>query len=146
MPFTGVTVSTCKRRSSRRFGRPEGLLTLAVLLGGCAAPLTAETRYAGAVTPSGGICLTDANRPPHGTLTVKGEHVAFAPDDGTLVIPGRIEADGGIFAQRDTPGANHKPFVMRLQARRQGDSITGTFTTPRCTSNVSLTRVHMPVF
>jgi hypothetical protein len=122
------------------------MLALAGLLGGCATPLTVETRYAGPVTPIGGLCLADSNRPPHGTLTLKGQQVAFAPDDGTLVIPGSIAPDGSIAAQRDTLGANHKPFTMRLQARRQGDTIAGTFTTPRCQSSVTLTRVHMPVF
>jgi hypothetical protein len=99
------------------------------------------------MTPAGSGCpAADPNRPARGTLTVQGDRVGFAPDDGALVIHGTIAPDGTVTARRDEPGANGKPYPMGLQAKQQGDSVAGTFTTPRCQYNVALTRVHTPPF
>jgi len=117
------------------------------LLVGCGASLSREARYTGPVTPARGACpAADPNRPAGGTLTVQGDRVGFAPDDGALVIQGTIAPDGTVTARRDESGANGRPYQMSLQAKQQGDSVTGTFTTPRCRYNVALTRVRTPVF
>ncbi len=107
-------------------------LWLAVLPAACAGTRTES--YFGAVTPQAGVC--DAAHAA--ALTIRQDHVRFAPTQGVLVLSGSIAANGEINASLTIPDANRKPTSYRLNARLAGDDITGTYVTPRCKSTISL--------
>ncbi len=107
-------------------------LWLAVLPAACAGTVTEG--YYGAVTPQAGVC--DAAHAA--SLTIRQDHVRFAPTQGVLVLAGSIAPDGEINASLTLPDVNRKPTQYRLKARLAGDEITGSYVTPRCTSAISL--------
>lgn len=76
----------------------------------------------------------------HGTLSIQGDAVVFAPETGVMSLPGRIDKAGHITAGQSLPGADHKPFAMAFEGDRKGDAVTGVYATPRCRAEVSLSR------
>lgn len=94
-------------------------------------------RWAGPVTPE---TPSAACQPSRGVLTVRNGKALFAPNEATVVLDGTLAPDGTVRAERTTPGADKTPFRHVLEARLDGERITGTLSTPRCRHRVELTR------
>lgn len=110
-------------------------------------PLTAcggprQELFLGTVQPSSGVCglSAAAGATMHGTLSIRGDAVVFAPETGVLSLHGRIDNAGHITAGQTLPGADRKPFAMAFAGDRKGDAVTGIYATPRCRAEVSLSR------
>ena len=122
-------------------GRLVGLAALSLaLLMGCTKResfgASYDLRWVGPVAPESGRC------PPQtrGTLTMvaRDRSVAFTPNDGVLVLHGTVGADGAVHASLDAPGAEHRPFALRLDAMLTEAGVNGTYTTPICRERVEL--------
>ena len=109
---------------------------LALTLTACA-PGSDNGTWTGDVTPTTANPACEKTR---GIAQVNGDTVTFSPNQGTWRLLGNATADGQLTAERITTGANKQPFETRLEARRTPTTITGTYTTPRCTYRVTLTR------
>jgi hypothetical protein len=107
------------------------ILLLLPLLSACAAPRT--DIFAGPLTPQSGTC----DPPAQATLTLRDNTLVFAPNSGTLILNGAI-AGAIVQAAATLPGADRKPYPVSFQATRQGNLISGTYTTPRCRYHVAL--------
>jgi hypothetical protein len=80
------------------------------------------------------------------TLTVAGGNASFAANDGAVVVPATVAADGKLAGQRVLIGSDKKPFPLALAGTVTDDVFTGTYTTPRCHFSLLLTRVHLGLF
>lgn len=112
------------------------VVLLALCLAACVGGPTRTDIYFGEVKPKSGTC--DAPRPA--SLTVRGDKVQFAPTQGALLLNGTVASGGAITASLTLLDMNKKPARYTLSAQRAGDSIDGTYMTPRCRSTISLTR------
>jgi hypothetical protein len=92
--------------------------------------------FNGALRPLSGTCDPSATA----ILTLRHHAVAFAPNTGTLVLRGTADQSGHINAELTLPGIDHKPYPLSLDATIQGDTIRGTYSTPRCRYAVALTQ------
>ena len=101
------------------------------------APSHVAGRWIGPVTPAK---PSETCKPTRGMAQIERDQVIFAPDEGTWILHGTVDAGGDITAERLTTGANRQPYETRLVAKRTPDLVTGTYTTPRCTFSVSLNR------
>jgi len=70
---------------------------------------------------------------------MRANQVTFAPDEGTWLLTGTA-TPGTLKATHSRPGADKKPYETTLDARWTEAEINGTYTTPRCTYKVTLTR------
>ncbi len=91
--------------------------------------------YAGPQRPLAGTC-DPASR---ATLSIRGNAVVFAPQDGTTTLQGTI-ADNTLSASTVLPGADRKSYTLQLAGHLVGDRIDATLTTPRCRYALSLSR------
>ena len=115
---------------------------LLALLSGCVAiPTGLQGRWVGTVTPVSGTCdpashallmITPADKPPYTAM--------FSPTGGVLTLHGSSDGVDHVTADSDAPGMNHQPYVLRFDATRQADTLTGTYLSPRCRANVVLSR------
>jgi hypothetical protein len=120
---------------------------LAVAACGVTAPAGDEARFTGDVTPFGVVTPGGGcGAASRGTLTLLAGKIAFTPTDGVITLRGKLSADGTIRGELTTTGADHKPYVMSLDARREGAHVTGIYSTPACHFAVSLTQVHYSLF
>ena len=94
-------------------------------------------RWVGSVTPEAPSAVCQSGR---GVLTARDGKALFAPNEGTVVLEGTLAPDGAVRTERNAPGADKKPFPHVLEARLEGDRVTGTLSTPRCRYRVELTR------
>ena len=106
----------------------------------CLVPLSAcglkTTRlYAGPQRPLAGTC-DPASR---ATLSIRGNAVVFAPQDGTTTLQGTIEGTA-LSASAVLPGVDRKSYTLQLAGQLAGNQIDATFTTPRCRYALFLTR------
>ncbi len=101
-----------------------------------AACTSLETVFSGSLQPVSGTCDPSQTA----VLTLRHHAVAFAPNTGTLVLRGTTENSGHISAELNLPGIDHKPYSLTFDATRQGDTIKGTYSTPRCRYAVALTK------
>lgn len=115
-----------------------GLLILLLAVVGCDIGVRnrPELRWIGPVTPTADAAQCPASR---GVLVLRDGEVLFAPDEGTWVLngsagPATLEAS----QSRITP--DHKAYDTKLQARWTDSAVQGTYTTPRCTYHVALSR------
>lgn len=107
-------------------------------LAACSSLTPAPTlRYAGPVTPTtqGRTCVET-----RGVAIIRADHVLFAPDNGTWTLDGATNPDGTLTAEHASPGLQHQPYETRLEATLTPTTLTGTYTTPRCTYKVQLTK------
>lgn len=114
-------------------------LLAALALAACAGtPATPVGRWAGPVTAltQGPTCLSG-----RGTVQIRDNVVLFTPTEGTLVLQGEARPDGTLTAEKTQIGADKKPFQSILEARWTPETVTGTFTTPRCRFDVQLKRI-----
>lgn len=75
-----------------------------------------------------------------GVLLLKAGQATFAPSEGTWVLLGAVNDDGTIEADRDRRVSNTATYETKLVARRTEAAVVGTYTTPRCSYRVNLTR------
>lgn len=112
-------------------------LLLPLLLASCADVNIVSRRWIGPLTPAtpGPACPATT-----GVAQITADRVIFTPDEGTWVLNGAMAPDGTIKAERTRPAADKQPYDTTLEAKRDGDEVTGTYRTPRCTYTVRLTR------
>lgn len=101
------------------------------------AGLTFDERWTGTVAPQDQAAC---GPPTTGTLTRRNNAVTFTPNDGTVVISGAVDASGHVAGTLALTGADHHPFPLSLAGTLSHDSFQGSYTTPRCTSLVTLHR------
>lgn len=107
------------------------------LLAACANPDMANGRWIGPLVPAtpGPACP-----PSTGVAQFSANRLIFTPDEGTWVLQGAAAPDGTVTAERTRQGADKQPFTTKLAAKWTQQTVTGTYTTPRCTYAVNLTR------
>lgn len=109
-------------------------------LGGCGGRESYATsydlRWVGTVTPEAGRC------PPASqatlTLTRRDRAVAFAPNEGVIVLHGSLGANGTVEAALDPGAAGRHPFPLRFTGTIAPDGVTGLYTSPICRAHVEL--------
>ena len=101
-----------------------------------------DGRYFGTLSTQTGTCGLSATASGQldGSLMIRGDDVVFAPEQGVVVLQGRINAAGHVVAASSPLGADHKPFTMVFEGDLHGDKVTGRYATPRCRASVALTR------
>lgn len=117
-------------------------LLLALGVSACASnPIGIQGRWIGTVKPVSGSCdpasqatlnIESGRTPPYTAI--------FTPTDGVLALHGKSDGIGQVTADLHTVGMNHQPYALAFNGTRDGDLIRGTYTTPRCRSNVELER------
>jgi len=112
------------------------LLAVALLASACDVRSRPQQRWVGQVTPTTAAPGCAATR---GVLLMRETDVVFAPDEGTWVLYGTARP-GTLTAAAGRIGADKKPYDTTLEANWTEAEVTGTYTTPRCTYKVTLTR------
>ncbi len=107
-------------------------LCMATILAACSG--SAPVTYAGDLTPQSGAC----DPPSRAILVRRGPDLQFTPAQGVLILDGQITPAGELTASLSTPGADHKPYLLKLTAILAGQTITGSYVTPRCRYAVHL--------
>lgn len=107
-----------------------------LLLAACGVRSRPELRWIGDVTPTASApgCTTT-----RGVLQMREGDVVFAPDEGTWLLYGTA-TPGKLDAAASRIGADKKLYETTLQATWTETAVNGTYTTPRCTYKVALTR------
>jgi hypothetical protein len=108
------------------------LLAAAGLLSACAGG--PPSTYVGTLTPVAGTCDV-LNR---ASLNRNGETVQFTPQEGVTVLEGTISPSGAITASAQTMGMNRQPYRLAFTGVLHGQTMTGTYVTPRCRYTVLL--------
>jgi hypothetical protein len=131
------------RRKIPAIGRAATLmLMLAPLIAVAGCTAGRNGRYAGSVVTQAGVCgLTSNGGHADGTLMIRGDEVVFSPDQGVVLLNGRVDTAGHVKASVTAPGIDHKPFPMVFEGDLQGTRIAGRYATPRCRATVQLDRV-----
>ncbi len=106
------------------------LVTLALF--GCSAD--APVTYAGDLTPTAGTC----DPPGRAVLIRRGHYIQFTPRQGVLILDGQVSPAGQIAAETTAPGADRKPYCLALSATLSGQTVSGTYVTPRCRYTVEM--------
>jgi hypothetical protein len=107
------------------------------------APVTACTGldstqvFAGTQRPVAGTC----DPPGQATLTRRGSAITFSPANGTLTLTGTIQATT-LTADLTLTGADKGPYRLVFTGQLNGKQIAGTYTTPRCRTEVTLTQTN----
>ena len=114
-------------------------VAMAVLAAGCGAP--GDGRYVGRL-------VGEAPQPcPDGTavLLLRGDEARFIPNEGVVVLDGKVGPDGAVAAAAERAGARSErggapraPFRMVFQGRLENGRVTGTYGTPLCRGHVEL--------
>ena len=120
-----------RRKSWRGFGRPL-LLGIAAVLGNCGGGL--PTYFAGDLMPVAGVC----DQPGRATLSRAGTAVEFSPRSGVLILTGKLEPGGEIFATLHGTSAGHQRVVLTFNGALHGKRVWGTYTDGRCRYSASL--------
>jgi hypothetical protein len=128
------------------------MVALTALLGGCTVGAPGPVRYAGPAPACGG----SEGGGSTATLTRLGAGFALAPYDGSLVVTGRVAADGTLSGILDLHPAQAVSAGGKAPARpAQTVAVTGRVTpdaaqvayaAPGCSGNLTLARVRPPVF
>ncbi len=104
------------------------------VLAACSADQPAT--FAGQMLPQAGDC-DPASR---AVLIKRGAYIQFTPEQGVLILNGQIGPAGDLTATLDTPGADRKPYHLRLTGTLSGHTITANYVTPRCRYTLKLDR------
>jgi hypothetical protein len=111
------------------------LLGALIVLAGCGVHSRPQERWVGQVTPTTNAPGCTASR---GVLVMRENDVIFAPDEGTWLLYGSAKP-GTLTAAAGRLGADRKPYDTKLEATWTQSTVNGTYTTPRCTYEVTLT-------
>lgn len=78
--------------------------------------------------------------PCPGTALLQTGHgqAVFVRDDGAQALKGSVGPDGTVTARLQTQGADKKGFAQSFTGKIQGDTVSGTYGSPRCTAPVTL--------
>ena len=115
-----------------------GMLLPALLLAGCGAPR--DGRYVGRLVGEPPSPCAESRA----VLLVRAGAVKFVPDEGTIVLEGKLTPDGKIAAAAERPGVRtdpsgkRQPFRLGFEGSLVGEHVTGTYATPRCRGRVEL--------
>lgn len=114
----------------------RSVLLLSLPLAACSIHTRPQLRWIGEVTPTqpSNLCA-----PGRGVLVMREGKVSFAPDEGTWVLTGTA-TPGSLEASRSRVTPEHKSYDTKLEARWTEAEVNGTYTTPRCTYRVALSR------
>jgi hypothetical protein len=112
------------------------LLALPLLAIGCDVHSRPQLRWVGQVTPTTSAPGCTATR---GVLLMRQNDVVFTPDEGTWTLYGNAKP-GALTAAASRIGADKKPYDTSLDATWTEAAVNGTYTTPRCSYKVTLTR------
>ena len=114
-------------------------LQAAMLLGlaACSIPSAPATRFSGTVVPTAPGPLCPAS---HASLQIRDKVILFAPDEGTWILAGTLSPENNLIADKSRVGPNNQAYETTFEGRLEQANITGTYKTPRCTFNVTLTR------
>lgn len=117
-------------------------LLLALALSACASsPTGMQGRWVGSVKPVAGTCdpasqavltIEIGRTPPYAAT--------FLPTAGVLALHGTSDGADQVAADLHATGMNHQPYVFAFSGTRTGDTITGTYLSQRCRSEVELHR------
>ena len=109
-------------------------LTLALLtilaLTACITPAAARQRYTGQ--------LAGCAAPMPATLVRQRDRFAFTPDNGALMLRGRITPDGHLAATLNTQPPGKPPYVLAVEGTIDGAAARLRYTTPRCAATGTL--------
>ncbi len=108
-----------------------------LLITACTTSTTPNGRYVGTATP---IAPSDLCKTSRSILQLHDGQALFTPDEATWSLPGTVSAAGTLQAERTGQGANKKPYPTRFTGTWTTQAVAGTYTTPRCTYSVQLTR------
>jgi hypothetical protein len=102
----------------------------------CAAPGAGPAhRYIGTTNPSTPGPLCPASK---AEAQIRDGQIILAPDEGTWVLDGLVSSDGTVSADKTIQGTNKQAWITAFQGHWTPTSITGTYTTPRCTFSIFL--------
>ena len=98
-----------------------------------------DLRWIGPLTATANPALCP---PTKGVVLLREGRVTFTPDQGTWVLTGIANPDGTMQADRDrlTSSRRNGVYETHLDAKWTEAQVNGTYTTPRCTYTVALTR------
>lgn len=116
---------------------PMRSLILALTLAACTPAPTPDARYAGMATPTQ---PSDLCKPARAILRIRDGHAILIPDETTWSLSGTATPAGVLTAERDGIGPNRQPFPTRFTGTWSATEASGTYTTPRCTFAITLTR------
>jgi hypothetical protein len=91
-------------------------------------------KYVGDLQPAAGVC-DSGNR---AALTRTGSSVLFEPQEGVIVLSGKLSENGEVAASVELPGMNHIPYRLVFTGHVDGDRILGTYVTLHCRYRVVL--------
>ena len=108
-----------------------------LLLAGCGADT--DGRYVGRLVGEAPAPCPDGPA----VLLLHGDQARFIPNDGVVVLDGKLDPDGAIAAAAQRDGAKggsgpRTPFRMVFRGKLEGAKVTGTYGTPRCRGHVEL--------
>jgi hypothetical protein len=115
----------------------RAVLASVLALSACASSTGPSGRWIGQVIPkiAGPVCVQT-----RGVLQIRDNLVSFEPNEGTWTLQGEAKPDGTLYADKSQIGTDKKPYETTLEARWTPTTVTGTYTTPRCTFAVNLSR------
>lgn len=137
-----LRVRTMVHSTPVRNGVSKAWLLAVLGVSACASsPTGIQGRWIGTVEPVSGNCdpasqavldIEPGRTPPYAAI--------FTPTGGVLALHGSSDGISKVDADLHTIGVNHQPYTMAFSGTRNGDSIEGTYITPRCRSGVGLKR------
>ncbi|MDF7674519.1 hypothetical protein PT277_03950 [Acetobacteraceae bacterium ESL0709] len=116
-------------------------LTALTLLGACSSvPNPASNAYGtwkGKLVTEEGACATKEES----LLRVRGQTLIFNPGMGTAVLKGNYKEGQQVFqAELVEKGMNNTPYRRVFKAYPVGETIGGTYASPRCRARITLKR------
>jgi hypothetical protein len=109
-----------------------GLLSCGIVSAGCSTDL--PRKYVGDLQPVAGTC-DNGNR---AILTRTGYSILFEPQEGVIMLNGKLSESGAVAASIEVPGVNHVGYRLAFTGHLDGDRILGTYVTLHCRYQVTL--------
>ena len=95
--------------------------------------------WTGQLVPDRGNCSSETNNTS--TLQIGAKRLTFTPADGSLALVGiPAKAATHYHAEALVKQPSGAPFPMVFEARPEGDTMVGTYGTPRCRAHIVLKR------
>lgn len=112
-------------------------LYLLLLLTACTSPPIPNGSYLGSINPTG---PSNSCVPGQATLTIQNGQILFVPNDATWTLEGTADLDGKLQAEHTGRGANKQPYSTRFTGTWTTQTVSGTYTTTKCTYAANLVR------